>query len=175
LTLDTNRPWSFFEAADLHRQYLEKCSGIKDYQEMCHRLADPQNPQATRIWDVMTEAPVTFIESPCGRKRFFPPDSKNVYTEACNHPIQGMGATMTKAAMVLIAREVLKRGWYGKAYLVNAIHDELVMEADADIAPAVAVMMKEAMERAGAFYIKDVKIVASFPTEDGTAAMWVKE
>jgi DNA polymerase I-like protein with 3'-5' exonuclease and polymerase domains len=69
----------------------------------------------------------------------------------------------------------LKRGWYGKAYLVNAIHDELVMEADADIAPAVAVMMKEAMERAGAFYIKDVKIVASFPTEDGTAAMWVKE
>jgi DNA polymerase I-like protein with 3'-5' exonuclease and polymerase domains len=175
LTLDTMEPWTFEAAAELHKGYLTKCSGIKEYQEQCFALADPESESVVRIWDVMINEAVTFIESPCGRKRFFPPDSRNVYTEACNHPIQGCGATMTKAAMVLIDREVSRRGWRGRARLVNAIHDELVMEAEAAIAPEVATMMKEQMERAGAFYIKDVKIVASFPTSDGTADMWVKD
>lgn len=168
-------PWTFFEAGDLHRSYLEKCSGIKEYQEHCFRRADPESETAVRIWDIMADAAVTFIESPCGRKRFFPPDATNVYTEACNFPIQGAGATMTKAAMCLIAKEVVRRGWYGRAYLVNAIHDELVMEADEDIAVECAQMMKMQMEKAGRFYLKDVPIVASFPTPDGTADKWVKE
>lgn len=175
LTRALGEPVTLEFTRELHANFLEKCSGIKAFQELCYSLANPKGEGVKRIWDIMLNEAVTWIESPCGRKRFFPPDALNTYTEACNAPIQGCGATMTKAAMVLTQREIEKRGWAGRAYFVNAIHDELVSEADTEIAPEVAQVMKECMEKAGAYYISAVPIVASFPTPDGTADRWLKE
>jgi DNA polymerase I-like protein with 3'-5' exonuclease and polymerase domains len=175
LTYDLGEPVTFEAASQQHDAYLSRCPGIKTFQELCFEKANPESETAVRIWDEYLGQAVTFIESPCGRKRFFAPDSLSVYTEACNFPIQAAGATMTKSAMCLITREIRRRGWAGRAYIVNAIHDELVVEADADIAPEVAVMMKEEMERSGSHYLRGVvPAIADFATTDGTADCWVK-
>jgi DNA polymerase I-like protein with 3'-5' exonuclease and polymerase domains len=174
LTLALDEPVSFEEAAQLHKTFLEKCAGIKLYQELCHSLADPQSQTSKKLWDVLVDGPVTWIASPCGRKRFFPQDALGVYTESCNMPIQGCGATMTKTALVLIQRWIDEHDF--PAYPVNCIHDEIIYECETTRASEFALVMQAKMEEAGRMYVPDVTIVASFPKgTDGTCDRWLKE
>lgn len=53
---------------------------------------------------------------------------------AVNGPVQGSSADIMKLAMVLIHREVKKRGWLEKVKMLITIHDELVFEVDGDVA-----------------------------------------
>jgi DNA polymerase I-like protein with 3'-5' exonuclease and polymerase domains len=53
---------------------------------------------------------------------------------AINGPVQGTSADIMKLAMVLIYRELKKRGWLEKVKMLITIHDELVFEVDRDIA-----------------------------------------
>jgi DNA polymerase I-like protein with 3'-5' exonuclease and polymerase domains len=83
-----------------------------------------------------------------------------------NTPIQGTSADILKRALRLLQDEL--RG--SKAQIVNIIHDEIVVEADADEAAAVAQTVERAMVLAGEEYVKSVPV----KVETEIADEWVK-
>src|SRR6266550_845882 len=83
-----------------------------------------------------------------------------------NTPIQGTSADILKRALRLLRDEL--RGT--NAQIVNIIHDEIVVEADADEAQDVAVKVERAMCAAGEEYVKTVPV----KVETEIADEWVK-
>jgi DNA polymerase-1 len=83
-----------------------------------------------------------------------------------NTPIQGTSADILKRALRLLKDEL--RGT--NAQIVNIIHDEIVVEADADEAEDVAVKVERAMCTAGEEYVKTVPV----KVETEIADEWVK-
>lgn len=164
---------TFAWALDLWKRFFELCSGVKAFQDEAALLADPRESPRQRIWDRYLQAEVTWIEGPCGRKRFFPPEAEDTYTEAPNAPIQGSSATITKAAAVLIWRKAKEMGV--EVHIVNWMHDELVVEVPAEHAESFAPVVKGCMEEAGRFWITSVPVIAEFPKgTNGVVDAWVK-
>lgn len=83
-----------------------------------------------------------------------------------NTPIQGTSADILKRALRLLRDEL--RGT--NAQIVNIIHDEIVVEADADEAEDVALKVERAMCAAGEEYVKTVPV----KVETEIADEWVK-
>ncbi|MEP6570131.1 MAG: DNA polymerase [Acidobacteriota bacterium] len=83
-----------------------------------------------------------------------------------NTPIQGTSADILKRALRLLKDEL--RGT--NAQIVNIIHDEIVVEADAGEAEDVAVRVERAMCAAGEEYVKTVPV----KVETEIADEWVK-
>lgn len=83
-----------------------------------------------------------------------------------NMPIQGASADILKRALRLLHEEL--RGT--SARLVNIVHDEIVVEADADEAEVVTEKLKQAMCKAGEELITKVPI----EVEAHVADEWVK-
>jgi DNA polymerase-1 len=83
-----------------------------------------------------------------------------------NTPIQGTSADILKRALRLLKDEL--RGT--NAQIVNIIHDEIVVEADADEAEEVAQKVERAMRAAGEEYVKTVPV----KVETEIADEWVK-
>lgn len=75
-----------------------------------------------------------------------------------NYPIQGCAGSMTKTAVILFDEEVEKRKL--DAFIVNAVHDELVVDASAEHAEEAAALLQECMEKAGKIFCKLIPIVA---------------
>lgn len=174
ITLQLNKDVPAEFATQLHSAFLEKCAGIKAFQERCTNQATVGHPEAQHIWDSFLGCEVAYVTAPCGRHRFFPPDAKGLHTEPCNHPIQGASATMTKLASVLVQREIDEHGY--DAHGVNFVHDELVYECRIDQAPEFALLVKAKMEEAGRRIIHNVPIIAEFPEgSNGCVPYWAKE
>jgi DNA polymerase-1 len=83
-----------------------------------------------------------------------------------NTPIQGTSADILKRALRLLKDEL--RGT--NAQIVNIIHDEIVVEADANEAEEVAQKVEHAMCAAGEEYVKTVPV----KVETEIADEWVK-
>ena len=83
-----------------------------------------------------------------------------------NTPIQGTSADILKRALRLLKDEL--RGT--NAQIVNIIHDEIVVEADAHEAEDVALKVERAMVAAGEEYVKSVPV----KVETEIADEWVK-
>ncbi len=83
-----------------------------------------------------------------------------------NTPIQGTSADILKRALRLLRDDL--RGT--NAQIVNIIHDEIVVEADADEAQDVALKVERAMVAAGEEYVKTVPV----KVETEIADEWVK-
>lgn len=83
-----------------------------------------------------------------------------------NTPIQGTSADILKRALRLLKDEL--RG--SNAQIVNIIHDEIVVEADAGEAEEVARKVERAMVAAGEEYVKTVPV----KVETEIADEWVK-
>src|SRR5215208_4907029 len=83
-----------------------------------------------------------------------------------NTPIQGTSADILKRALKLLKNEL--RGTNAK--VVNIIHDEVVVEADADEAQDVAEKVERTMRVAGEEYLKTVPV----KVETEIATEWVK-
>jgi DNA polymerase I len=92
-----------------------------------------------------------YTETILGRRRYLPELTSDNFRErqagermALNAPIQGSAADIIKKAMVDLDAE-LDTG-DGKASMLLQVHDELVVEADADRAQAVAEQVRRIME-----------------------------
>ena len=83
-----------------------------------------------------------------------------------NTPIQGTSADILKRALRLLKDELRSTN----AQIVNIIHDEIVVEADADEAQEVAAKVERAMCAAGEEYVKTVPV----KVETEIADEWVK-
>ncbi|HSE17887.1 MAG TPA: DNA polymerase [Pyrinomonadaceae bacterium] len=83
-----------------------------------------------------------------------------------NTPIQGTSADILKRALKLLKEELRETN----AKVVNIIHDEIVVEADADEAPDVAEKVERVMRVAGEEYLKTVPV----KVETEIAEEWIK-
>jgi DNA polymerase I-like protein with 3'-5' exonuclease and polymerase domains len=83
-----------------------------------------------------------------------------------NTPIQGTSADILKRALRLLKDELAETN----AQIVNIIHDEIVVEADADEAQDVAAKVERIMCAAGQEYLKTVPV----KVETEIADEWVK-
>jgi DNA polymerase-1 len=83
-----------------------------------------------------------------------------------NTPIQGTSADILKRALRLLKDELSDTN----ASIVNIIHDEVVVEADADEAEGVAEKVERIMRSAGEEYLKTVPV----KVETEIAQEWVK-
>ena len=83
-----------------------------------------------------------------------------------NTPIQGTSADILKRALKLLKDELSETN----AKIVNIIHDEIVVEADADEAQAVAEKVERIMCAAGQEYLRTVPV----KVETEIADEWVK-
>jgi DNA polymerase I-like protein with 3'-5' exonuclease and polymerase domains len=83
-----------------------------------------------------------------------------------NTPIQGTSADILKRALKLLKEELKD----SSARIVNIIHDEVVVEADADEAESVASKVERVMCAAGEEYLKTVPV----KVETEIADEWVK-
>src|SRR5918996_1472992 len=83
-----------------------------------------------------------------------------------NTPIQGTSADILKRALRLLKDDLSNT----KAQIVNIIHDEIVVEADADEATEVAQKVERVMCAAGEEYLKTVPV----KVETEIADEWVK-
>jgi len=83
-----------------------------------------------------------------------------------NTPIQGTSADILKRALKLLKEEL--KG--SSAKIVNIIHDEVVVEADADEAASIASKVESVMVAAGEEYLKTVPV----KVETEIADEWVK-
>jgi DNA polymerase I len=83
-----------------------------------------------------------------------------------NTPIQGTSADILKRALKLLKDELRETN----AKVVNIIHDEIVVEADADEAEAIAEKVERVMRVAGEEYLKTVPV----KVETEIAAEWIK-
>jgi DNA polymerase-1 len=83
-----------------------------------------------------------------------------------NTPIQGTSADILKRALRLLKEELKDTS----ARVVNIIHDEIVVEADADEAESVADKVERVMVAAGQEYLKTVPV----KVETEIADEWVK-
>lgn len=79
-----------------------------------------------------------------------------------NTPIQGTSADILKRALKLLRDELLETN----AKVVNIIHDEVVVEADADEAQNVAEKVERVMRVAGEEYVKTVPVKVEIEIAD---------
>jgi len=94
-----------------------------------------------------------FVTTHFGRKRYIPElssSNKNLQhfgeRVAMNSPIQGTAADIMKLAIVLVDRELKKRGL--DARLILQVHDELLLEAHRDCAEEAMELLRDCMESA---------------------------
>lgn len=85
---------------------------------------------------------------------------------AQNNPIQNTGALMTKLAHIYINNEIEVRGWEDKAWIANAVHDELDGEANEDIAEEFSKIMQDCMLKSGSYFCKTIPMKVDPAIED---------
>lgn len=119
---------SVYEAEKLLNQYFQKHSKIKSYLDTCVQSAYSKGYAETRL----------------GR-RLYLDKTQDISRIAKNMPIQGTAAEMIKLAMVRIHKRLAT---FKEAFMVNMIHDELVVECLGQDAQAVGQILKDEMEQA---------------------------
>lgn len=87
-----------------------------------------------------------------------------VERKGMNTPVQGTAGDMTKTALILAREALLKKGIRptkeAHIKLVNAVHDEIIIEADKKFAEFASSILKNSMEQAGKYFIKYIEMSA---------------
>lgn len=86
-------------------------------------------------------------------------------TALLNTPVQGTAADIAKKALGLLAPEVKKLN----AHIIATVHDEILLEAPEALAKDAAVLLKNTMEKAGEYYLKQVTTIAETIIADSWA------
>ena len=100
-----------------------------------------------------------FSKSILGRKRFFPkPRSfsqrKAIERKGRNTPIQSTCGDILKKAVFYIQDEI----WNLDAWIINLVHDEIVVECREEITDSIKSIVEQGMLRAGRDFLKSVPV-----------------
>jgi DNA polymerase-1 len=138
------------EAAGFIRRYFERYAGVKAYIEQALQQARREGRVRTLFGRVR---PIPNLDSRNPTLRGF------AERTAINTPLQGTAADLIKLAMVRLHPQLEKHA----ARLLLQVHDELVLEAPAAAAPAVAGLVRGVMEHAAELAVPLQVEVASGP------------
>jgi DNA polymerase-1 len=84
----------------------------------------------------------------------------NIERMSLNFPVQGSSADITKLACIYFYRHLLKNDLIFKVFIVNVVHDEIIVECPNELAPDMATILQKSMEDAGQVFCKVVKLKA---------------
>jgi len=150
---------SLAEAERLLKRYFQAYPGVKQYLDGSARTAVERG----------------FAETLGGRKLFLQigermegADLAAITRVAKNMPIQGTNADMLKVAMAGIRRRLFEVGQ--DAWMVNCVHDEILLEAEEGEAWDAAEIVREEMVKAGECYVKKVPMTVDVSVGD----CWLK-
>jgi DNA polymerase-1 len=136
------------EAERLLNRYFKAYPQVKQYLEGSAKTA------IERGWAETLGGRKLFLQI---GERMEGPDLAAISRVAKNMPIQGTNADMLKVAMAGIRRRLLDGG--PDAFMVNCVHDEILLEAEDGGAWDAAEIVKEEMVKAGERYVKKVPMV----------------
>src|SRR5262249_31428301 len=88
-----------------------------------------------------------------GRRQYLGDQWWNRFTALLNTPVQGSCAEATKLALVEIDRQL-----QGRAELVNCVHDEIIVECDKALAPAVKNEIEQIMMECSGLILNGITI-----------------
>lgn len=80
---------------------------------------------------------------------------------ALNYPIQGTGAEMMKMAAILFFKYLVEHDLLFKVYIVNLIHDEILVETPKELALELKPVLQDCMEKAGSYFCKTIPVKAN--------------
>ncbi len=150
-------------------------------QDEAEKMIDKYFSQFTFIGDWLNQAALDaqqkgYSTTLMGRKRFYKiPDQSSldykqqmaaIGRQGKNSPIQGSGVDMVKLAMCFIHKRLKESRL--DAYLINAVHDELIVESSEKDAEAASLIVKDCMVEAGQLMAPNVPILA----EEGIGDYW---
>jgi DNA polymerase-1 len=118
----------------------------------------------------------------CGRVRYYelPRETNSkeykaqlaaVERKACNSPIQGTSADITKIALAKIYQKLFKFGLLAKIKIVAVVHDEIVLEAPEDLTKIAQEILASSMDEACSDVLKSVAVP---PTVVSIGVAWEK-
>ncbi len=126
---------SYEESKDFIDKYFELRKGVAEYIKRLKKQAHDEG----------------YTETLYGRRRPCPDVKSSNFIvrsaaerQAVNMPLQGTAADMMKLAMIRLAPKLAELP--GEAAMILQIHDELIVECDAQLEKRVAACMKEVME-----------------------------
>jgi DNA polymerase I-like protein with 3'-5' exonuclease and polymerase domains len=106
---------------------------------------------------------ITETRTLSGRRCIFTGDPG--VTGLLNTPVQGTAADIAKKALGMLVSEVKSL----QGHIIATVHDEILLEVPEEKAEEAAERLKDVMERAGAFYLKKVPVVAETIIADSWA------
>lgn len=146
------------EARVLLDKYFKAYQGVKNW-------LDKSGKEAVRRG---------FSTTLSGRKRWYPmPDKSdpnfeklvaNIERQGKNTPIQGTSADITKYALIYISDRIKREKL--DAFLIHTVHDEIVTEANAEIAGYVRDLVEQEMTAAAKHLLKKVKVSSDVKVAD---------
>lgn len=137
---------SLQEAETFRNRFFKAYKGIAAWHEKMKRTVN-----------------VTETRTLSGRRCIF--GSEAGLTGLLNTPVQGTAADIAKKALGLLAPEVKKLN----AHIIATVHDEILLEVPEAFAKEAAVLLKSTMEKAGAYYLKQVSTIAETIIADSWA------
>ncbi len=126
---------SLSDAQKFHAKFFDVYSGFKKWHEEVKRKLEEKRQ--------------IVVYSLLGRRMVV-----SRFTDAVNYPIQGTGSDILKMAVVLFGKAT--RGI--DAYIVNLVHDEIVVECKEDISEKVKEVLSKSMKKAGEILLKNVPV-----------------
>ena len=127
--LDYDITLSSAEARRFKEVFDQTYQALRTWQEQNHRLVERQG----------------WLQSPAGR-RIYVKNPGNCYTVARNYPVQGAAADLMMLAILRTHAALLQAKV--PAFLVNFVHDELVLEVADDAVAQVKDLVNQAMTSA---------------------------
>jgi DNA polymerase-1 len=139
------------EGEKVYDAYFEAFPTLKKY------FTKVQN-QALKLGYILID-PIT------NRKRYFTPPKTNkekhgIMKNALNSPIQGTSGSMTKLAAVYFYNWIKQNNYLNKVWIVNLIHDEILVECNKELAEKVKIALETCMLKAADMWCKEVKMKA---------------
>lgn len=109
------------------------------------------NTYALALEFVNTAKRLGYAETLLGRRRYGSEEFGGFTGQMRNHPIQGTAADMLKLAALYIDNELVIAGY--DAFIINLIHDEVVLESSYACAKEVCILVEKCMLEAAAFLV----------------------
>lgn len=99
-----------------------------------------------------------WVETMLHRRRYVDTELFSYERIAKNTPIQGTGADITKLALIVADKELTKK--FTDAFLVNVVHDEIVVECNKEDALDVLKCLTDSMVKGAEVLVKKVPFAA---------------
>lgn len=88
--------------------------------------------------------------------------------QSLNAPTQGSGIVILKMAVTDLFNIIVEKGWFGKVFICNLVHDEVVIEYPKEL-PEVEQILVDCMEKAAA----KICLKLPIPAEASTGDHWI--